>query len=266
VKLAVTIYSADQCFESGRMDVKGFIDFCAGLGVDAVDLGYYWKDEQMEIKEAPKWLKAMNLKLGSYIVGNDFAQKDPSEKKKHVEKVKHAIDMAVLIGADKLRIFGGDDKPGVSTYEEVRDIMVDCLKQVSAYAEQRKIILAMENHGGICSKAYQVLDLIKAVGSDYLKLNIDIGNFLAIGDDPVESTAKVIHLAVHAHLKDLKREGDKNIRTVVGEGDVDLAGCLKIFKKNNYKGYLSLEYEAPEDCISGMKRSMDNIKMTLAKI
>ena len=76
MKISVTIYSLNQYFQQEKMNVKGFIEYCGSLGVDAVDLGYYWKDEEEEVELVPDWLRENNLVLGTYIVGNDFAQKE----------------------------------------------------------------------------------------------------------------------------------------------------------------------------------------------
>ncbi|MCK4297993.1 MAG: sugar phosphate isomerase/epimerase, partial [Planctomycetes bacterium] len=65
MKLSVTIYSLHNYIGKGEMDVKGFIEYCAGIGAPAVDLGYFWKDEETEIPQALQWLKDNRLQLGA---------------------------------------------------------------------------------------------------------------------------------------------------------------------------------------------------------
>lgn len=266
MKLGMTIYSAAQYCETGKMSVEEFINYSAKLGVEAVDLGYFWKDEEKELKMVPGWLKKAGLKLGGYIVGNDFAQKDNNVLKEEIKKVKHALDRANQLGADKLRVFIGDVKDGVTSYKEIKPVIVEAFKDICSYGKNKKVKVTLENHGRLCGKVDQLLDFIGAVGSDNLKLNIDTGNFMIVDEDPVKSIAKLFKLAVHVHIKDYKRSDGNLVSPVIGEGDVDLTGCFRELKKNNYKGYLSIEYEAAEDFKSGIEKSIKNIREALSRI
>lgn len=267
MKTSITIYSLSQYFSKDKMDVEGFIKYCSSLGVDAVDLGYYWKDEDKEVGLVPQWLEQNKLKLGAYIIGNDFVQKEKVKRDETINEVKHAIDRAKQLQVGILRVFAGNVKEGYSTYEQAKDVLVDSFKQVVEYAKNKRVILALENHGVLCGKADQILDLLKAVGdSDYLKLNIDIGNFMPVGENPLDSIPKLAHLAVHTHIKDFKKVGDKLVSSIVGEGDVDLKGCMKILKQNNYSGYLSIEYEAEQDSKVGTEKSLANLREALRGI
>lgn len=51
MKLSIIIVSFGKYFEEGKVDIEGFINYCGSLGVEAVDLGYYWKNEE-EIKKS----------------------------------------------------------------------------------------------------------------------------------------------------------------------------------------------------------------------
>ena len=45
MKLSITMISYEDYARKGEMSVAQFIDRCAGLGVDAVDiLEYFWRD------------------------------------------------------------------------------------------------------------------------------------------------------------------------------------------------------------------------------
>lgn len=266
MKISITIYSLNQYFREGKMDVKGFIEYCGSLGVDAVDLGYYWKDEEGEVGPVPDWLRENNLKLGAYIVGNDLAQKDKQERERQISLVKHGVERASQLKTEILRVFAGSLKPDFPNYQAAKDILVSSFKELSSFAKDRGITLALENHGQLCGRTDEILDLLNEVNSPNLRLNLDIGNFLEVGEDPVSSVRKLAHLAVHTHIKDFKKVDGKVIPTLVGEGDVDLEGCLKTLKEKNYPGYLSLEYEAELDSKSGVQRSLEALRRSLQKV
>lgn len=265
MKTSITIYSLNQYFRQGKMNVEDFVKYCGTLEVDAVDLGYFWKDEEKEIRLAPDWLRDNNLELGAYIVGNDFAKKE-EERERQISSVKHGIERAFQLKTKILRVFAGNVKPDFSDYRKTKEILVSSLKEVSSFAKERGIDLALENHGRLCARTDEILDLLGEVDSPNLRLNLDVGNFLRIDEDPVSSVKKLAHLAVHTHIKDFKKLDKKTIPTVLGKGDVDLDGCLRVLKESNYQGYLSLEYEAEVDSKVGVESSLKALRKSLQKI
>lgn len=59
---------------------------------------------------------------------------------------------------------------------------------------------------------------------------------------------------------------EKIIPKVLGEGDIDLDGCLKTLKEKDYQGYLSLEYETEIDSKAGVERSLEILRKSLQKL
>lgn len=275
MKLSITIVSFGRYFGQGKIDIKGFINYCGNLGIEGVDLGYYWKNEE-EIKKVPRWLKENNLNLGCYIVSNDFALPNEKDRQKEVEKVKRSIDIAVKLRAGIVRVFGGNIKEGI-TYDTAKEWIIDSLRQVASYAAERNVILALENHGQLCAKSSQIIDILNSVDSLSLRVNIDIANFLCVDEDPLEAITKLSPYMIYAHVKDVKEVNEKYkdrdviissggkryIGSIAGEGIIDIGGVFKKIKEANYNGYLSLEYEAEEDSGIGVKRSIANIKKIL---
>ena len=46
---------------------------------------------------------------------------------------------------------------------------------------------------------------------------------------------------------------------IVGHGDIDMWGVLRIIKQSGYDGYLSIEFEGMEDCELGTKLGLDQV-------
>jgi sugar phosphate isomerase/epimerase len=249
-----------QYFQQQKIDVKGFIKFVAELGhFSAVELGYYWKNEEKELYMVNKWLNEYNLKLSGYIVGNDFAWFEDNRRREQINKVKHAIDCAYKLGTNIVRVFVGDIKEKINDYDDVKRLLIYTFLEICDYAKNKNVILAVENHGKLCAKYKQLLDLFLCIRAENMRFNIDIGNFLLVGESPVEAIPKLIDKCVLVHLKDYKKIGNEFVPCIIGEGDVNLKECLKIFKEYRYNGYFSLEYEAEEDAVIGIKKSLDNI-------
>ena len=286
MKLSVTMYSFNDWARKAKIDVKGFIEYCGTLeGVEAVDLlSYYWTDEEKEKPMVKKWLVDNGLKIAAYAIGSNFAHEAGENLEKQIKAAKKGIDVAAELGAPCIRIFGGsierqaesrshDPSWGVfesttsegKTKEEVVDMCIDAVAKLVDYAEEKDVILAMENHGGIPATIAECKRFQEKIKSPYFGFNLDNGNFLSAGEDPVEAFSILADSAVHVHLKDIKKapEGSKQPyeQCVLGEGDIDHAGCIEKLEEAGYDGYYSIECEAEMgDPRENVRKSVEYIK------
>jgi sugar phosphate isomerase/epimerase len=71
----------------------------------------------------------------------------------------------------------------------------------------------------------------------------------------------------YVHVKDYAKLPDGSLKRVtVGEGDVDLVGCLRIIQESGFDGFVALEYEGEEDELTGVPTSMAVMKRALAQL
>ena len=82
------------------------------------------------------------------------------------------------------------------------DWIVDGLSAGAEYAHQNGITLALENHGKMAGRSDQVKTIIEKVGSPGLRANLDTGNFLLVGQNPVDAANELADLIALVHLKD----------------------------------------------------------------
>jgi len=258
---SMTIYSAHRLFKDSGMTVKDFIAYAGSLGLEGVELGYYWDDEVNELASVPAWLKDANLKLSGYIVANNFAFPDADRRAEEVEKVNHAVDNAQRLGTDVLRIFGGGGGLEV-TFDEAREYAVDCFRECNEYAAARGVRLALEDHGGIAANSEHLLYYESELNSPNFGFMVDIGNFRSTGgEDPLDGVRRTAHKAFQVHLKDVKRDAQGFWKAcVLGEGDVPIKECLQVLRDVGFDGYLSLEYEAADAVKDGIERSLRNLR------
>ena len=146
------------------------------------------------------------------------------------------------------------------------------------YAASRGVTLALENHGRFAGRSDQVRDIIEQVGSAALRVNLDTGNFLPVGQDPLVAAKELAEWVVLVHLKDLDLAqpgetghvftdpaGRSLTGSVVGEGLVDLAGIYSVLDGAGYDGWYSLEYEGSTDAVSlGVPKSLAAARRLLA--
>ncbi|MEO5803982.1 MAG: TIM barrel protein, partial [Verrucomicrobiota bacterium] len=107
------------------------------------------------------------------------------------------------------------------------------------YAGKNGIFLGLENHGGIVAEADGILEIIQAVKSPWLGINLDTGNFHTA--DPYGDLAKIAPYAVNVQVKaDIKK------KDAAEKESTDLPRMFKILRETNYQGYVALEYEAKD--------------------
>ncbi|MBE3554954.1 MAG: sugar phosphate isomerase/epimerase, partial [Thermicanus sp.] len=138
---------------------------------------------------------------------NDFATYDESLFKKGIDDIKRAVTLADRFGVKVVRIFAGDVKSGIN-YEQAKKRIVEGLKTVAEEAEKKKIFLGIENHGRLAGKSSQVKELIDTVGSDYIGSTFDMGNFILVGEDPIDAYKTLAKHVVHIHAKDFMKAPD----------------------------------------------------------
>lgn len=280
MKTSITMYSFHRAARQKGMTVEAFIRTAGRLGADAVDLlSYFWKDESAEAPRVAEWLSEAGVALAAYAVGNNFVKGGDEDFAKAVRTVKDGIEMAAQLGAPAMRVFGGNLPEGMSVAEAL-DRAAKGLRECLPLAEERGVVLAVENHGGMPGTADELKDLLEAVDSPFVRACVDVGNFLGAGDEVGPAVEATAYLAAHVHVKDFRvfdltsDRGHKPQRAnwriepcAVGEGDVPLARCFKAFADAGYDGYLSLEYEGiDDDELAGVTRSLAAMRAALQEV
>jgi sugar phosphate isomerase/epimerase len=147
-------------------------------------------------------------------------------------------------------------------------------RKVTEYAATLGIKTCSENHGIIAQDSYRVEKLFSAVAHENYGLLVDMGNFACVDEDSAVAVSRLAPYAFHVHAKDwffhdfdenfesgyLTRGCRRLVGCSVGEGDVPVKRCLAILSKAGYEGYVSIEYEGPNDCIEGIKLGIENLK------
>ena len=54
--------------------------------------------------------------------------------------------------------------------------MLECLKDVVAYAESKAVVMAVESHGPLTDNVPEFKAFVDEVDSEYLRINLDTGN------------------------------------------------------------------------------------------
>src|SRR6185369_10225005 len=134
---------------------------------------------------------------------------------------------AAVMGAPYIRIFAGSAPAGMSR-DQAKELCISAIEECCDYASGKGIFLGLENHGGIVSTAEEILEIIRAVKSPWIGINLDTGNFHT--DDPYADLARIAPFAVNVQIK-------AEIRPKAAKADqpADFGRLIKILRDANYQ-------------------------------
>jgi sugar phosphate isomerase/epimerase len=214
----------------------------------------------------------------------DFTHPDPAFRAREVEKEKAAIDLTAALGGTTCRVLSGQRRPDVSRAEGVR-WTVEAIEACLPRAEERGVILAMENHykdgfwefPEFAQKADVFLEIIDRIDSPWFGVNYDPSNAIVAGDDPLWILERVKDRVVSMHASDryLKggslddlRQSDGTLgyspllsHGVIGQGLNDYDRIFEILRSAGFAGWVSIE-----DGVDGMDQMVDSARFLRAKM
>ncbi len=247
-------YSYRKYLESGKMSMEDFILKAVELGIQGVDITTYWlkSTEPAYLVSLRRLAYRNGLPFSGAAIGTNMCQPDAAKRKEELEKIKKWVDATELLGASHLRVFGGELSSG-STEAQGIQWVVETMKPACDYSAKKGVILGIESHGGITSKAANIVEIIRRVDSPFAGCNLDISNFR---EDPYAQIEACIPFATHVHVRDFYGEPRKPL---------DLDRVWQMFAKGGYKGFMSAEYEGDEDAMTGVPKLLDKIKVLCRK-
>jgi sugar phosphate isomerase/epimerase len=258
LKLGLAAYSMRKYLDlkNPTMKLAEFIDKAAEWGVDGVELTEYYFEKPITPEYIVK-IKRACIKAGLPVsgtpVGNTFTVPAGEVRDKNIALVKNWIDVSSELGSPAIRIFAGNAPKGTEE-AEARKWAVECIQAVLPHAEKRGVVLAIENHGGIVATVDGVLEIVKAVKSDWFGVNLDTGNFHSA--DVYGDLERCAPYAVTCQVKVEISQGGKR-------EDSDYPRIVALMRKANYHGFLTLEYEAAEEPNTAIPKHLELLRKAM---
>ncbi|MBM3415790.1 MAG: sugar phosphate isomerase/epimerase [Bacteroidetes bacterium] len=140
------------------------------------------------------------------------------------------------------------------------------LDEFNRLAEKYKVKVALHCHPKPASHYWHPDSTLKAMqGRKYIGAWPDIGHWARNGVSIMEGLQKLEGRIWGLHFKDVKEfDNVKTEDTLFGKGVCDLPTVLKELKRQNFKGVVSMEYEANE--YNNMEDMRNNIEFYKSKI
>lgn len=255
--LSLAAYSFRDFFkDAARMDFYKFIDLCADQGIAGAELTSYYFPKDVtddELRRVRRHAFLRGVGISGTAVGNTFALPDGPELEKEKAGVKQWIDRAAVLGAPHIRVFAGSAK-GLDEAAARRQV-IKSLEELGAYAAAKGVWLGVENHGGVVATPDGLLEIVKAVNSTAVGINLDTGNFH--GADPYAELARCAPWAVNVQVKvEIKRAG-------AAAEPADLKRIATLLREASYQGWVVLEYEAKPDPFTAVPEHLKALREDL---
>ena len=270
----VSTYSFWQ-FREEPAPIADCIDKAAAMGFDGVEI------LEVQMGEASN-AQLQQLKRQAFVNGLDlyglsthqgFVSPDPAVRPANIEKTLRSIDLAYRLGIPTMRVNTGrwgtskdfDELmanrgieprlPG-HTDDEGFAWVIEAFEKCLPAAEEKGVVLGLENHWGLGRTAEGVMRIVDAIDSPWLRVTLDTGNFLE------DMYPQMERLAPDAVLVQAK--------TYYGGGkwytlDIDYDRVASLLNKVGYIGYVSLEFEGQGDPASEVPKSLALLRDAFGK-
>lgn len=282
MKIGVSSYSYQQLINAGTETQLSIMKLAKEAGFDGIEFTDLSAPEGMTEVEYASLIREESEKLSlpviAYTIGaNLLGERSLDEE---VERVCRKVDIAEILGANKLRHDAAwsmpEDIKAYAGFEQILPILTDGCRKITDYAEKKGIATMIENHGFFCQDSSKVERIITGTASPNFGALIDIGNFCCADENSSVAVGNLARYAKHVHAKDFhiksgnglnpgkgffKSRGGNYLRgSIIGHGDIPVFQCLSILKSSGYDGFVSVEFEGLENCLDGISIGYNNLK------
>ena len=246
--------------------IEQCIDQAAEMGFDGVELllVQMTSEDNGYLQRLKRRAFSHGLDLCGFSTHQGFVYPEKERRQKDIDKTIHQIELAYKLGIPTMRLNTGrwgtsesfdalmanrGIEPALDGYtdEDGFEWVIDAIEKCIPTAEKCGVVLGLENHWGLGRTAQGVKRIVDAIDSPWLQVTLDTGNFL---EDPYDQLDMLADKTILVQAK-----------TYFGGGkwytlDLDYKRIADIFKRHNYNGYVSLEFEGKEDASTAIPKSL----------
>lgn len=250
--------------------IEDCIEKAAAMGFDGIEflLMQMASEENSYLQKLKRQAFHAGLDIMGFSTHQGFVYPDKKTRDSEVAKTINQIELAYQLGIPVMRLNTGrwnttksfDDlmankgiEPNLPGFTDDQGFewVIDSIAQCIPTAEKCGVVLGLENHWGLGRTADGVLRIVNAINSPWLQITSDTGNFLENQYEQLEMMAPKTFLI--------------QAKTYYGGGkwytlDIDYNRVAEIFRKVDYRGYVSIEFEGNEDPLTAVPKSLELIR------
>jgi len=237
-------------FKGAEISVEEFVQTCHELRLDCLDFHQraFASADTAYLLGIKRQCLDLGLPIGYLGVAGGFAGDDDFQETK-IEEAKSAVDMALVLGAPLIRVFGWQTLE-TGGRDPLFAALARCLREVCEYGAERGIVVALQNHDNrnLAATGPDVLRIIREVDHANLSFIMDTGQWRgspgASGDvdpevDIYDYMAQTLPHAGYVRCKIYQIAGGR-------EEVLDYQRIARLLRKVQYNGCISIVYEGRE--------------------
>lgn len=266
-----------------KLGADATADYAANLGFSSVEVLETTSPGHPSVipdRETAKNVRQIfnerGLTVACYSVGTCIYRSPEAE-----ESLKYQAEIAAELGSPFLHhtLIPWLKKPeNAPSFDEALENAADAAARIAEYAAPFGVTCLYEDQGLYANGVDGFGRFYREIKNRTNNVGVcgDVGNVLFVDESPVPFFREFISEIRHVHIKDYLYKTDTPVSpgmywletghgnwvrdTMIGHGDLDIAGCMKILKDAGYTGALAFENEHPEPYEAGVRQGMDYLK------
>ncbi len=265
--LPVSLFSAIQ---QEQLSIREWAYEAKSAGLDGIDLGIALIKNHTPayLENIKKDLEKEEMPVIMITAYPDFTHPDKLQREREKDYFIRDIALASYLGAKYLRITAGQAHPETGIQKGI-SFAAEAFKEMDSIAGKYNIRLLYENHTKPgawnlpdFSMPFEIFsEIAEKIKGTGIKLNLDLGNLLVCGRDPLQVLDIMYPMIETIHASDMKQKG-KFEPTAIGKGAVPYPEILQYLKGKDYDKWICIE-EASFRGLKGVREAVAFIKNLL---
>ena len=197
------------------------------------------------IEQTKKEIHDSKLRIACVSSSANLYMEDADKRAKEIADARRFIDLASVLGAPYVRVFGGkaeSDKSPVPD-DATKARVAAGLRELGEYSGPKGVTVIIESHDHFTSSA-TLKDVLTSANSEHVGLLWDAHHTFATSNEDPEITVKQVGQWIrHTHLKDSVGKGEDRKYVLTGTGNVPIERQIKALQSIGYTGFYCFEWE-----------------------
>jgi len=261
-----------------KFSLKDTINILSEIGYNGIEIlcdiphAYPKTLTNSDINELKQLLSKLKISISNlnaftlFAIGDthhpSWIENDFESRKMRIDHTLDCIKLARKLGVSNISTEPGGPviSQGLSENELLR-IFENGINEILKTAESENVTVLVEPEPGLLiENSEQFIKFIKNFDSKHIGLNLDIGHFFCVGEDPSQVIYKLSEYVRHVHLEDIAADRTHH-HLMLGEGAIDIDSVFKSLKDIGYEGFITIELYPYQACpIYAAKNAMKFIK------
>ena len=255
-KISLAEWSLHRALYSGNLDHLDFASVAKNdFNLDAVEYvnSFFFDKAKNKTYLGEMKTRASDLGVNSLLImcdnEGDLGDPDNMKRKIAIENHHKWVEAAKYLGCHSIRVNARSE----GSYEDQINLASEGLRKLTEFGEELGISIIVENHGGLSSDGKWLSAVMRKVDHPLCGTLPDFGNFKIKDNQWYDRYLGVKELMPYAKAVSAKsHDFDSNGNEI----HTDYFKMMDIIIKENYSGYVGIEYEGQSS------NEMEGIRLT----